>query len=360
MNYEGFCTRDALVNWLDDLAGQVSLVIPVNDSGFLLYRQVVSVADIAWLVGESGPSTEQMYPHRPVLAVKEMFFPSTEPLVKIKKKAQQVLLEETLPDKPQVVFGVTPCDARGVRIMDNIFIEDLPADAYYTRRRENVTMVGLACQEMGESCFCTSLGGAPDDPSDMDIMLTEFEEGFLIQVVTEKGRSLLGKQKFYSDTSTLNLDQVTNRATHTAISPLIPIPDIEAMPRLFNHEIWDRLAESCLSCRICSYVCPTCRCFDLRDEMLPSENGYECYQRIRCWDSCSRDAYRRIAGGHTPRATEAERLRNRIFCKFNYSPRQYGLEGTVACTGCGRCIDACPVNIDITEILGCLAEVVNE
>jgi ferredoxin len=29
----------------------------------------------------------------------------------------------------------------------------------------------------------------------------------------------------------------------------------------------------------------------------------------------------------------------------------------MACTGCGRCIDSCPVNIDITEIQSQLLEV---
>ncbi len=113
-------------------------------------------------------------------------------------------------------------------------------------------------------------------------------------------------------------------------------------------------AERCLSCRVCAYVCPTCRCFDLRDEALPSDNGHERYERIRSWDSCAGDTYRRIAGGHNPRAARGERMRNRFFCKFYYYPQQYGL---AACTGCGRCIDACPVNIDITEVLQHVAEV---
>ena len=360
MNFEGFCTKNELADWLDNLATQVSLVAPVNDGGFLLYRQVVSATDIAWPGSESGHLPEHTYPHRPVLAAKEVFFPATEPLLKIKKRAQQVLLEEALPDKRQVVFGIAPCDARGVRIMDSIFMENQPADAYYTRRRENIILVGLACQEMGESCFCTSCGSGPDDPSDMDLMLTEFGEEFLIQAITENGQSLLSQLKFNPDLSAYNLDQLSKNRSLIADSPTIRIPAMESMGRLFNHDIWERVSDSCLSCRICAYVCPTCRCFDVRDEALPPEDGYECYQRIRGWDSCTRDGYRRIAGGHIPRATKAERLRNRIFCKFYYISRQYGLGDIVTCTGCGRCIDACPVNIDITEILGYLAEVANE
>jgi len=38
-----------------------------------------------------------------------------------------------------------------------------------------------------------------------------------------------------------------------------------------------------------------------------------------------------------------------MYCKFYYVPTDYQVE--VACVGCGRCITACPVNIDISEVL---------
>jgi sulfhydrogenase subunit beta (sulfur reductase) len=129
---------------------------------------------------------------------------------------------------------------------------------------------------------------------------------------------------------------------------------LDEWPAHFDDEYWEAMAERCLSCRICAYVCPTCRCVDIRDEAIPSGNGHNAYERIRCWDSCAGAVYRRIAGGHNPRSEKGQRLRNRFFCKFEYYPEQYGPS---ACTGCGRCIDACPVNIDITEVLGHLVEV---
>lgn len=108
-----------------------------------------------------------------------------------------------------------------------------------------------------------------------------------------------------------------------------------------------KMSERCLSCRACAYVCPTCRCFAVRDEMLgPGE-----FERIRCWDSCAGENYRRVAGGHRPRAEKGERLRNRFYCKFFYFPGQIGLSDTSACTGCGRCIEVCPAGVDITEVL---------
>jgi sulfhydrogenase subunit beta (sulfur reductase) len=360
MNYEGVCSRDELADWLDKLAVQVNLIAPVFENGVLLNREVGSHKDIAIPGLDNDLMLEQGYVRRPVMSAKEVLFPSTEQLFKFKMFAGQIQFEETLPEKQQVLFGLTPCDARGVSLLDGIFIDNQPPDVYYASRREKMTLVGLACREMGDSCYCTSCGSAPNDPSDMDIMLSEIDEGYLIQVINENSRSLLTQLNYHSDISHINLENLTNE-TKVAANPVsVPIPDKEIMPHLFDDQLWAKVAESCLSCRICSYVCPTCRCFDVRDEMLPFENGGENYQRIRCWDSCSRDAYRRIAGGHTPRADEAERLRNRIFCKFYYLPQQYSLRGEIACTGCGRCIDACPVNIDITEILGYLAEVVHE
>jgi polyferredoxin len=98
----------------------------------------------------------------------------------------------------------------------------------------------------------------------------------------------------------------------------------------------------------------------VRDEFLPSEAaacepGCAQFERIRSWDSCEGENYRRIAGGHRPRAEKSQRLRNRYFCKFYFYPEQYGLGKASACTGCGRCVDICPVNVDITEVLTDLA-----
>jgi formate hydrogenlyase subunit 6/NADH:ubiquinone oxidoreductase subunit I len=122
------------------------------------------------------------------------------------------------------------------------------------------------------------------------------------------------------------------------------VPQAEAWPQHFDNVFWARLADRCLSCRLCAYVCPTCRCFDVRDNESPGKE----IKRLRAWDSCMAENYRRIAGGHNPRPAKADRLRNRFYCKFCYYPQDYG---PVACVGCGRCIDKCPANVDIVEVL---------
>lgn len=332
-------SREELTGWLDSLARAKTLIAPRDVDGVLLYRPVRSSAEVVWDFT------------RPVMSIKGAFFSATERLLTIEKTGQQITLNETLPEGEQVIFGVRPCDARGMKVLDALFLETEPVDPYYARRRKDTTLIGLACEEMGPTCFCTGLGIAPDDARDVDVMLADVEDGYEVQVVTEKGQTLLVDFGFRN--SDFGHHGANHRVAMSYPQSAMPDPQSIPWPSHFKDEYWDRMAERCLSCRICAYVCPACRCFDVRDEPFLSNNGHNRYERIRCWDSCTGANYRRIAGGHNPRPTKGQRLRNRFFCKFHYYPRQYG---PMACTGCGRCIDACPVNIDITEVLGHLAE----
>jgi ferredoxin len=333
-------TPSALRGWLGALALDRPLIAPVDEEGILLYRRVGKADEIAF------PGAGAL---RPLTPVKQAVFPATERLLLIEKSpgeggARSIRLRETVPQADQIVFGVRPCDARGLRVLDAAFLEHEPSDPYYRARREGSTLIGLACAEMGPTCFCKSVGGGPDDASDVDLMLYETADGFVARPITEKGRALLEGAP---------LIDVEGEPPRSGLSDPIALPDPLAWPPRFQDAYWEEMAERCLSCRLCAYICPTCRCFDVRDEPLASDDGREIYERVRCWDSCAGEPYRRIAGGHNPRATKGQRLRNRFFCKFSYYPQQYG---PTACTGCGRCIDLCPVNIDITEVLAHLVE----
>jgi sulfhydrogenase subunit beta (sulfur reductase) len=321
-------SQPALESWLDRLTKAHTLIAPRDVDGILLYRPVQNSRQVKW-----GFT-------RPTLSVKEAYFPPTERLFKIEKTGREVTLLETLPEGPVILFGVRPCDSRGLQTLDALFINSEPPDPYYAKRREQSAIIGLACKEMGSTCFCTSVGGAPDDARGMDVMLYETEDGYLVQAVTEKGLALIPENEW------LLTDKIPAPAKMDA--PLYTLPRQEAWPVHFNTDFWKHISERCLSCRVCAYVCPTCRCFIMRDEALTTPGQFE---RIRCWDACTGGNYRRVAGGHRPRAEKSERLRNRFYCKFYYYSEQYGLGETSACTGCGRCVDSCPVNIDITEVL---------
>ena len=318
---------EELNGWLDSLADGRILIAPRRVDGVVLYRRVTR-------------SDEIVHGARAVLSVKEVFFPPTERLFTIEKTGQEVHLAEALPEAPAIVFGVRPCEARGVRLLDALFLDTLPADPYYARRRENTTLVGLACRAPGPTCFCTSVGGVPDHAGDMDLMLYENDGGYLVEAVTEKGRFLVPAGEWHKSDAGPRPPSLESQAA-------FPDPRSIAWKERFNDEYWQKMSERCLSCRACAYVCPTCRCFAVRDEQL----GPGTFERLRCWDSCAGENYRRVAGGHQPRPEKGERLRNRFYCKFSYFPEQVGLQGTSACTGCGRCIDVCPAGVDISEVL---------
>jgi sulfhydrogenase subunit beta (sulfur reductase) len=335
-----FISQEELEAWLDGIAAVRTLVAPRNVEGVILYHPVANSGEIAW----GGGDTHAAPTGRPEMSAKEICFPPTERMFTIKKSGREVSLEETYPEWENIVFGIRPCDAHGIKIMDAGFLENNPVDPFYARRRANMTLIGLACQEMGPTCFCTSVGGAPDDPRHVDIMLHEAGSGYIAQAVTEKGRFLVPAGEWKEATTGDDARHDKHKKTEEA---QFPIPEKAKWPKHFNDANWLKMAERCLSCRACTYVCPTCRCFISRDEMLgPGE-----FERIRCWDACPSPNYRRLAGGHRPRPEKGERLRNRYFCKFVYFPEQYGLGEGAACTGCGRCIDVCSVGMDITEMV---------
>lgn len=331
-------TREALSGWLDTLMERYDVIAPTHTAGHppgnqeLLYERVLSSADICFDF------------ERTTLPSKTFFLPDTEVLLYIERQERDVSLREPVTERPQVLFAPRPCDVQGLLALDALLLDRAPADALYAARRERTTLVVLACPRLWDGCFCTSLGSAPDDKTGADIMLYGYEAHYRVLAVTDKGSDLLeGLQTEQKE----GLEPV-EPSSESYAQGHVPVLAPEVWESLFEHSYWNRLADRCLSCHACTYVCPTCRCFDIRDRTLVSDAGYAHIQRLRAWDSCMAPAYRRIAGGHNPRPTKAQRLRNRYYCKFHYSPVDFG---AVACVGCGRCIEVCPVGIDIAEML---------
>jgi sulfhydrogenase subunit beta (sulfur reductase) len=328
-------TQDSLQAWLEGLMAQYAVIAPKRVEGVPLFRPIAAADEVAWDAV------------RTVVSPKAWLFPATEAILEIEKQLDGVTLSEPALNEQQVLMAVRPCDARALRSLDAMLVDHSPSDAYYARRRRQTVLVGLACRQPLPDCFCTSTGGAPDDSQDMDVMLYETDGGYLVQAVTERGASLL---------EGLAVEDTKRKPSPSAkLQTQVSVPEPEAWPAHFDDAYWTRLADRCLSCRICTYVCPTCRCFDVRDYVTAAALDATHIQRLRVWDACLAETYRRAAGGHDPRPLKAQRLRNRFYCKFVYAPQDFG---AVGCVGCGRCIAACPVNIDISEVLADVAQLV--
>lgn len=317
-------SKEELLAWVGHLLQENRVVAPVRSGEKTFLREIGASAEIDLEVG------------RPVNSLKEFFFPATETLFHIRRGKKAVRLELPEAGRPQVLFLIRPCDAAALTSMDALFLGE-PADFYWGERRKRTAIVGLACLTVPTpECFCTTVGGSPIGTAHCDVMLYSLEGSYIAEPLTERGEALLS-QAGGSTPAEAFVPQAPE------LSPF-PCLSMEEWVRVFGDDYWQRLGERCLGCKICTYNCPTCYCFDIRDR---GSGGH--VERLRAWDACTSRHYSIEASGHDPRPTRGARLRNRFYHKYYYFPWRY--PGTLLCTGCGRCVAQCPVNIDLTEVL---------
>src|SRR4030042_279818 len=239
-----FISKKDLLSWLGRLIEDHDLVAPTRVKDLTLFKKVSQVKDIVFDFQNT------------TLSPKEFFFPASETLFCVERKDGQVELIPAEVERETVVFGMRPCDAKGIAILDLPYLED-PADTLYRQHSDKTTLIGLSCLTACPECFCTSMGRGPDDTSNLDIMLTKMEDGYVVQVVTEKGKALLPDEML-----------ATAEVSPPPAPSLSPVPSdgiTEKMRQAFDDPYWGRLADRCIHCNMCSYVCPTCYCFDVRD-----------------------------------------------------------------------------------------------
>ncbi len=312
------------------------LVAPAKSDEVVVFKQISDPAE-AFL--EYGNST---------VPPKKVAFPQTETLFRFLAGSPELKEKNVEEEGTTVIFGLRPCDARAMAIVDKLFSWDYE-DPYYLKRRELTTLVGMACVEPPSvNCFCTSLGGSPFGTEGLDVLLTDMGDHYLVQALTDKGRKLeetLSAQLEDAPADEEKKAEGMAKESEGKIRRSINAEGIpEKLPTLWDDELWKKISAACLGCGICTFLCPTCHCFDIQDEVEEAGEGRRC----RMWDSCMFKEYTLHASGHNPRPTRRERTRNRVNHKYSYYPSRFGV---IACVGCGRCINLCPVNIDILDIL---------
>ena len=262
---------------------------------------------------------------------------------------------EHRPEAPEtVLFGVRPCDARAISLLDNVFAWEGTDDPYYLDRRAKTTIVALACNEPGAACFCTSVGGDPADETGADVLAVDLGEDVLLHAITERGENLLKEVGAAATPASDGDVEAAKEAGDAARSRLskMPVPaDLEGLKASFDSDLWAEEAMACLGCGACTYSCPTCHCFDITDE----EKGGTGH-RVRSWDTCAFPLFTLHGSGHNPRPAKDARVRQRVLHKFLYCPENFD---DIFCVGCGRCVSNCPTGIDIRRILARLSQLVS-
>ncbi len=312
---------------LEELSREWDLFGPVEQE-----TAAGTVVDWGPVEGWSGLKLEVM----PKSSIKRFLFPQPEPLFRFEADGQggyEVTAHAGA--RPRMVLGVRPCDAR------SICLNMLPyrEDPYFRHRWASTVVVGIACEEPCPTCFCKEVGGGPHSTQGMDARIVAEGQGLRLELFTERAASLLGGGGAVDEAPESEEGPV----------PLLERLKGAGLSRLYGAPIWGELAQACLNCGICTFLCPTCYCFDIQDERLGSRG-----RRIRYWDSCMFPLFTQHASGHNPRPTKLHRVRNRFLHKLKYFPDRFG---PFSCVGCGRCIRECPVGIDIRQVAAALAEI---
>ncbi|MFZ3254104.1 MAG: 4Fe-4S dicluster domain-containing protein [Syntrophales bacterium] len=284
---------------------------------------------------------------------KQFFFPAREEIMKYHREGQDMIF--ACAEKPagkSILFGVRPCDARSFYLLDMLFDQEQYQDPHYIDRRVKTTVIALACVHPPyATCFCTAVEGSPTSREGVDIMLTDLGDSYLVEFLTPKGEGWLpqfGALPVADAAAVEKQEKIASQAARE-IKTAPPAQAIKPiLDRSFEHAFWDTIHGKCLKCGACTYLCPTCHCFDINDETKGNDGV-----RIRNWDSCMFPIFTKAASGHNPRTSQKERWRQRVMHKFKYYVDNFG---AMSCVGCGRCVRRCPVNIDIRKIIADIAQ----
>lgn len=246
--------------------------------------------------------------------------------------------------RPRVVLGIRPCDAASFLLVKRNFDSKEYQDPFWVKPYETTTFVGFACDQPSQTCFCTSVGYGPYGEAGLDLLLVQENDGFYAKTITQKGEALATAAGWKKETQAIDF-AARQQAAEQKITAKVSTNHLKEKKTtdLFSAKFWDEIAFSCLNCGTCTYSCPTCWCFDIQDE-VKGTNG----KRMRNWDSCMYPLFTLEGSGHNPRPNKVQRVRQRFMHKLKYYVDKY--DAGVQCVGCGRCIQLCPVNIDIRDV----------
>ncbi len=321
------------------LESHYQVFVPVKDGDFHLFG----------LLSEGKrPDFDFQNTH---LSPKSIVYPQSERMFEYSLDGEDPdahMLKEAPKDfSPRAIVGIRPCDALAFQRVRVNFDTPRYRDPWWVSRFESTTFVGLGCNAPEATCFCTSVGGGPFSEAGLDVLLYDLGDRFLAKVLTSKGDGLLKKALGGMEADGTLVRQAESLALKVteAMPAVVPVDGLKdkSVLELFEAPFWEDVAFGCINCGTCTYLCPTCWCFDIQDEVLGKSGD-----RIRNWDSCMFPLFTLHGSGHNPRGGKVARVRQRFMHKLKYYLDKYN-EG-VQCSGCGRCVRSCPANIDIRQV----------
>jgi ferredoxin len=343
-----YVSKDGLNGLAGVLAARARLLVPAREGASVMFREYAG--------GDLCLARAAVSPKAAVLPACETLFTFAKTQEDPDKNADKVagrpalVLSAKREAAPTVIFGCRPCDAGGIAVLDRPYLNGPYRDPYYAARRKALLVISLTCNAPCATCFCDWVGRGPAGGEGSDVLMTQIGDGFVLEAVSPEGEALLrdgNLEDLLAEGETHFASAAAARKAGVDMRP--PAPDLgrarEALGKRFaDAGFWRDMTAHCLSCGACTYMCPTCYCFNISDEGDGMEG-----RRLRSWDSCMSSLFTREASGHNPRTAKALRMRNRVLHKFSYYPTVWN--GAFSCSGCGRCIVNCPVHLDIRRIV---------
>lgn len=329
---------DALVNWLRELAQRESVFFPqpAGERSFRFEPVTAStVIDLQAYLPTIVPPNKKL-------------MPAFDELVRFRQQKDQVAVETVTDASHRILAGVRSCDLKAIALMDKVQGDGV-SDPHYWARRDNTAIIAIACAKpCDDRAFCQATRSL-DHKQGADIYLTPVDGQVVVEKLTARADDLLRGASFGSAKDAAALLKKAQDARPKPFGRQLTVP-VEKLPGVLRSQyrspVWDKHVKQCFSCGTCTMVCPTCYCFDVKDDLgLDLTSG----NRVRTWDSCMLPQFATVAGGHDFRGAPASRQRHRVKRKFEYLMERFG--GNSFCVGCGRCGRQCTTHIDIFDIV---------
>jgi sulfhydrogenase subunit beta (sulfur reductase) len=277
--------------------------------------------------------------------------PST-PLKSFFLPVKENVTSDKAESKPRIIMGIPNCDIEGLGLLDDIYLDKEYYDIFFSNRRKNTLLIASDCFGIQEQCHCTSYNIRPYSENYADLAVIKLDGTIILKILSPKGEEFIKSvpaSLLKPDDGIIKAIEKEHMATEVLLNKLNNgLPDLKRTGELITHsknDIWEKYSARCVSCGACTAICPTCTCF-----LLIDKPGFD---KVKQMDACQYPGFERVAGGEDPLFELHNRFRNRYMCKYVWKPEKFR---SIACTGCGRCIDGCIGKISKNELFMELAK----